>query len=653
MPYKAFSEHPGQLLKYFKLPILIITVGISISIFVFVIVLQMEMAQTRKNFVQDATYSAQLLENYIAEYEKNLAFSASMLSQGDFGTALAHLNYLYENGTTSGFLLFYDSDPSPLERRHFYSDAKLVETIIFADDDVGYAYDKNTDILFYSKRLQVDGRIMYLCTIIDIRKQIADIMENYDYSVYVYDNDQYIFGINQQAENTMVAALRQLPNTKELLQLTSPYHQIFTIHNHGLEVAFAIKTFTIYGSRWITSWLVLIFSLVITLFFSYEAFKYTTENRRIKQRVEELTHEIKKSEEKYRAIIDTTVDGVITIDRQGIIQSYNQGCEKMFGISTEAAVGKNVKLLMTAKDSGRHDHYLDNYLKSGVKKIIGTIREVEGRRITGEAFPITLSVSKIQVDDQIYFSGILRDISARKKAEADLYRAYQELSSFGHVLAHDLKAPIRTITGFVELLRKAIADGQRDKVDKYFDFINDASLSMQDLIDTLSEYTKIDNKGVEFAEINMMTVVESVLGNLHQDIELSEAKVTFSDLPTVIGNQPQLIQLLQNIVGNALKYCRDRKPVITISVEKRQERWQFSIQDNGIGFNNKYSKEVFEPFKRLQGASEYKGTGLGLATCKKIIDRHQGKIWCSSEEGLGTCFFFTLKSADNDTNANR
>jgi len=236
-------------------------------------------------------------------------------------------------------------------------------------------------------------------------------------------------------------------------------------------------------------------------------------------------------------------------------------------------------------------------------------------------------------------------INAVQKSQLKKKVAQQrkELEIFSRVLVHDLKAPLQSVQGFAALIEQRIAEGNLQQIASFCGFLIKASKRMGALIDTLYAYTKADDQ-VVFERVEMNQVMKDALANLQRAIAERNACVTQQELPAVRGNAPQLTQLLQNLIGNGIKYCKEEKPMIQVAARQQDgNSWLFAVQDNGIGIPEKFRQEVFEPFKRLHGIGEYEGTGLGLATSKKIVERHQGTIWCEPQNGQGTTFFFTLK----------
>jgi len=234
----------------------------------------------------------------------------------------------------------------------------------------------------------------------------------------------------------------------------------------------------------------------------------------------------------------------------------------------------------------------------------------------------------------------------------------EELENFARVLAHDLRAPAAAIETFAARIAERLHEGNLTEALEYGDWVIQRAQRMNRLIDTLYRYTLADAH-VAFESVDMNRVFEEARANLQHLIQECGATVTADELPSVFGNAPQLIQLLQNLIGNGLKYCDCPAACIHLSAsnpvasEGNPNSWLFAVADNGIGIPEEHTKRIFEPFIRLKNAGKREGTGLGLATCKKIVERHGGTIWCESRLGSGTTFFFTLPGVDPRTNSVR
>jgi signal transduction histidine kinase len=223
-------------------------------------------------------------------------------------------------------------------------------------------------------------------------------------------------------------------------------------------------------------------------------------------------------------------------------------------------------------------------------------------------------------------------------------RQREEMEVFGRVLVHDLKGPIQNLLTYADFIQQSIQAGKTEKVVTYCAALVRATTRMNSLIDALHQYTTAEER-VAFEPLEMRQVIIDAIGNLEHGIKERGARVTYGELPAVSGT-PQLTQLMQNLIGNSIKYCEAETPLVHISAKLQGDNiWLFSVEDNGIGIPEEYAQQVFEPFQRLHGQGEYEGTGLGLATCKKIVERHCGTISCASKQGQGTTFRFTLHGA--------
>ena len=259
--------------------------------------------------------------------------------------------------------------------------------------------------------------------------------------------------------------------------------------------------------------------------------------------------------------------------------------------------------------------------------------------------------------------GISRDITERKQAEEALIKAKteldqkaqalektnqaliqsnEELHQFAYVASHDLQEPLRMVSSYLSLLMKRYKDKLDSDAREFIDFAVDGAQRMQTMINDLLQYSRITTRGKPFEKTDLEQVLETVLVNLKISIEESKAKITHDTLPKVLVDRTQMERLLQNLIGNAIKYADNRKPKIHISAKKKKEAYTFSIQDNGIGIEDEFKEKIFGIFQRLHTREEYSGTGIGLAICKKIVERHGGRIWVDSEKGRGSTFKFTI-----------
>lgn len=369
---------------------------------------------------------------------------------------------------------------------------------------------------------------------------------------------------------------------------------------------------------------------------------------------EMIEHRIEESQKRLSAILDNTLDGIITIDGLGTIETFNKACEDIFGYNASEVIGHNVKILMPSPDREAHDNYLRNYQRSREAKIIGIGREVHGRRKDGSIFPLDLSVAEVCVDGRTIYSGILRDITTRKQAEEEILRSNIELERFAYIAAHDMQEPLRMVVSFGELLQQNHSDKLDGEANEYLNFCIKGTRQMQDIVNDLLEYAKAGDDEETDLEIDMNETLALTLKNLEDIIRSKGAIIEADNLPIITGHPIRMMRVLQNLIGNALKYQpADQTPIIKIkasaSHQKRSNKdgWLFRVSDNGIGIAPAYRTKVFEPFKRLHNHTKYNGTGIGLAICKRILGQMGGAIWVEdsaltgeSKATKGSCFCF-------------
>jgi PAS domain S-box-containing protein len=234
---------------------------------------------------------------------------------------------------------------------------------------------------------------------------------------------------------------------------------------------------------------------------------------------------------------------------------------------------------------------------------------------------------------------------ALKEKTEELARSNRDLEQFAYVASHDLQEPLRMVTSYVQLLAKRYKGKLDSDADEFIGFAEDGAIRMCKLINDLLTYSLVGTRGKELEPTDCKTVLDQSLNNLKVAIEENGAVVTHDPLPTVMADRPQLGQLFQNLIGNAIKFRSNEPPRVHVSASRNGNGWIFSVRDNGIGITAEYSKSIFIIFQRLHSRQEYAGTGIGLAICKKIVERHGGHIWVESEVGKGATFYFTLPAS--------
>jgi PAS domain S-box-containing protein len=374
---------------------------------------------------------------------------------------------------------------------------------------------------------------------------------------------------------------------------------------------------------------------------SPEGIRVTAAIRNVSAR-KEADKYLAQMEAKYRGLLEAVPDAVVVVNPSGDIVLLNLQAEKQFGYPRDELLGQRVTRIIP---KGFAERLLADGLRSTEEALaqqIGTGIELIARRKDGSAFPIEIMLSPFHSAEGILVTAAIRDISVRKNAEAEakeLNRSNGELENFARVLVHDLKAPTRSIQNFATFIEMSILEENSATIVQDCRIIARAAQRMDTLIDTLRQYITAEGQ-IVFEPVEMHQVMKDTLFNLESVIQEHGASVTQDTLPAVTGNAAQLGQLLQNLIGNGIKYSEAEPPSVHVTASQHETTWLFAVKDNGIGIPKEYSQEVFQPFKRLHG--KYEGTGLGLATCMKIVERHGGTIWCESNDAPGTTFFFTL-----------
>jgi PAS domain S-box-containing protein len=488
---------------------------------------------------------------------------------------------------------------------------------------------------------------------------------------------------------------------------------------------------------------------------------------------------LQESEERHRAVVDSAAAAIVASDSQGKILSWNKGAEAIFGYAASEISGRPLSLLMPEKYRAAHEAGLKRLAETGRSQVVGKTLELEGLRKNGEAFPLELSLGFWRARGQIFFTGVMRDVTARRRAEEglkiseerfrltvqnvkeyaifmldpegrlanwnpgvervygytaeeivgrhfsafypeedlkagkpakelevvaeqgryeeegwrvrkdgtrfwanvivtavrdekgrllgfakvtrdmtekrrieqkllaqseELARSNKDLEQFAYVASHDLQEPLRMVASYVQLLERRYRDKLNDDAVEFIRHAVEGVVRMKALINDLLTYSRA-GAGREPEPVDAGAALNEALANLQSAVAESGAEVKAGALPVVLVDPTQLVQLFQNLVGNALKFRGRERPRVEIGAVRRGAVWELSVKDNGIGIAAEHRERIFVIFQRLHARGEYPGTGIGLALCKRIVERHGGRLWLESEPGRGSTFFFTLPAA--------
>ena len=346
------------------------------------------------------------------------------------------------------------------------------------------------------------------------------------------------------------------------------------------------------------------------------------------------------------AIVESSADGIVAVDPAGHISDWNAGAEALFGYTAAEAIGQG--LTLTAPED-EHAEHLQRWAEAAAGR--PQVYETFLRRKDGSRFRALLTLFPIRSrrGERLGVSTIVHDVTdsyeARRRLERsteELARSNSDLEQFAYVASHDLQEPLRMVTGFMGLLQMEYGTTLGDEADTYIGFAVDGARRMQGLIDDLLTYSRVGSQAGSLVAVALADVATSVRLNLRTLIEETGASIGQGDLPTVTADPHQMGQLYQNLIGNAIKFHGDRPPRIELGAERKQEEWHLYVRDHGIGIPAEHRDNIFVIFRRLHSREEYPGSGIGLAVCKRIVERHRGRIWVETTAGGGCTFWFTL-----------
>jgi PAS domain S-box-containing protein len=361
---------------------------------------------------------------------------------------------------------------------------------------------------------------------------------------------------------------------------------------------------------------------------------------------------IEENREQIEIIINNAPNAVIVINQDSNILRWNKKAEEVFGWKVEEVLNKRLhQFIMPDKHVSAHYDGIQHFLETGEGPLLNQVIEISAVRRNGEEFPIEIAISAVKSRNNFLFIAFINDISARKKAQAELLNlnhhleaSNKELEAFTYSVSHDLRAPLRAISGYSQLLTERAGTGLDAQTTGFIHSISANTKRMGRLIDDLLSLSRFSRAELQRTTINVNELVNNVIAELSQsDKNFAKTQITVRDLPPVKADYNLLQQVYINLIANAVKYSSlKEKPTVEIGSLKKAGKTVYFVKDNGSGFDMEFYNKLFGVFQRLHDSREFEGTGVGLAIVKRIITKHQGEIWAESEVDKGATFYFTL-----------
>lgn len=371
---------------------------------------------------------------------------------------------------------------------------------------------------------------------------------------------------------------------------------------------------------------------------------------------------LRRSREQLADVIGSAMDAIITVDEEQRIVLFNAAAERMFHYPADEAIGQSVERFIPARFRPSHHEHIQDFGRTKVtKRTMGALGAIFGQRADGEEFPIEASISQLESEGQKFYTVILRDITERKRAEeqnrrlnetleqrvadrtAQLQAANKELEAFSYSVSHDLRAPLRHINGFSQALLEDYADKLDEEGKGYLQEVRGASQEMAQLIDDVLQLARVTRSEMRREAVNLSHLADEVLAELRKGEPQREVTIRIEEGLSTRGDKRLLKIVLSNLLGNAWKFTSKRVAAgIIFGHEQKDGESVYFVRDNGAGFEMAYADKLFGAVRRLHSTDEFEGTGIGLATVQRIVNRHGGRVWAEGNLNEGATFYFTL-----------